>query len=239
MNDIQAQRKYYERTSAQFDSLHLGNDGDAEHVLACQLIVAYLNARDPKASLLDIGGGTGRFYRYIRDNHPQSDFNLMAIEPSEAQRRIAYANGVPEDRHIEGDATDICFSDNTFDFCTEFGVLHHIKNNRKAAREMCRVASKGVFLSDCNKYGQGGFHLRLVKQMLRLTGTWDLMDFIRTGGRRYHFSEGDGVFYSFSAFDVLDILREKFPNVNVWPTRPASSPNLYMGTGHVLVVASV
>lgn len=238
MNEIEQQRRYYDETSHKFDEWHLGNSGDVEHVLACDLIVAYLARRYPTAKLLDIGGGTGRFYRYVRDNHPDARFDLMAIEPARAQRAMAYKAGVPPERHIEGDATQIQFPDDSFDFCTEFGVVHHIKDHRKAIQEMCRVASKGIFLSDCNKYAQGTPARRFAKRILRATGTWNLMDRVRTKGKGYQFSEGDGIFYSFSIFDVLDIVRQKFPNVHYWTTVPSTGPDLISGAPQVLVFAS-
>jgi ubiquinone/menaquinone biosynthesis C-methylase UbiE len=238
VNEIELQRQYYERTSPQFDAWHIDNEGDSEHVLACELIVGYLHSRAPEASLLDIGGGTGRFYCYMQDKHPHSKLKLMAIEPSAAQRRVAYAKGVPETNHIEGDATNIAFADNAFDYCTEFGVVHHIMDNRTAVREMCRVASKGVFLSDCNRYGQGTWGQRILKQGLRHTGLWKVFDYFRTSGKGYQFSEADGIYYSFSVFDVLDVVRVKFPKVYVWSTLPVTSPNMYSGAAQVLVFAT-
>ena len=56
---------------------------------------------------------------------------------------------------IDGNATALTFADNSFDLCVEAGVLHHIKDDQQAVREMCRVASKGVFLSDDNHLGAG------------------------------------------------------------------------------------
>jgi ubiquinone/menaquinone biosynthesis C-methylase UbiE len=235
MHEIELQRQYYERTTDKFDEWHI--HGDTEHVLACQSIISFLEPRFPNASILDIGAGTGRFYCYVRDARPGASFKITGLEPSEAQRRTAYNKGVPREQHIAGDATAIAFPDDAFDFCTEFGVLHHIKDHRRAVREMCRVASKGLFLSDSNKYGQGSLPLRLAKQALRLTRTWPLMDYVRTGGRGYQYCEGDGYFYSFSVFDVLDIVREKFPNIYLWPTKPVTSPNLFMGCPYVLVIA--
>lgn len=237
-DDVELQRKYYDRTSARFDQWHLGNAGDVEHVVACDLILGYLTVRDPSASLLDIGGGTGRFYRYVRDNHPNSKLQLMAIEPSAAQRDTAYAAGVPREQHIEGDATNIAFGDDTFDYTTEFGVVHHIKDARKAVSEMCRVARKGVFLSDCNRYGQGSLPTRIVKQILRQTGTLPLVDRMRTGGNGYYMSETDGLYFPFSVFDVLDVVRGKFPKIHYWATLPSSSSNLMLGAPQVLVFAT-
>lgn len=237
MKEIDLQREYYERTKAKYDTSHMEGSEDVEHTLACQLITAFLRPRYPNSKILDVGAGTGRFYRYLRDDAPRFSFKVMGIEPSAALRNVAYENGVPKGEHISGDATAIAYSDDSFDFCTAFGVLHHIKDSRQAVREMCRVASKGILISDSNKYGQGTLALRLTKQVLRLTRTWSLMNYVRTGGRGYQYSEGDGIFYSFSALEVLDIIRDKFPHIYLWPTRPATTPNLFMGCTHVLIVA--
>jgi ubiquinone/menaquinone biosynthesis C-methylase UbiE len=237
MDEVELQRRYYERTAAQYDALHNSDDVDPEHMVSCRLVTAFLQARHSGASILDVGAGTGRFYNFMKENAPSSGFRVTGIEPSEAQRKIAHANGVPPDRHLDGDATNIAFGDNAFDFAGSFGVIHHIKNYRRAIDEMCRVASTGIFMSDCNKFGQGSFSKRVLKNLTRYVGGWRALDYVNTGGKGYHYSEGDGVFYSFSAFDVIEQVREKFPIIYTWPTRPVSSPNLYFGCSHVLLLA--
>jgi ubiquinone/menaquinone biosynthesis C-methylase UbiE len=235
IDEVTGQRRYYEETAERYDSVHVPTD--VEHILACQLVRAFLEPRYPSASILDIGAGTGRLHQFLKGPGARSDFDVLGIEPSDALRAIAHRQGVPEDKHIEGNATKLDFPDGSFDFSSSIGVLHHIKDCRQAVHEMCRVASRGIWLSDSNKYGQGSLPLRVVKQVLRHTRMWEAMDFVRTRGRCYHYSEGDGVYYSFSALDVIDIIQQKFPFVYAWPTRPVTSPNLYMGCSHVLVLA--
>lgn len=232
MNEIALQQDYYARTAHEFDERHLQG---GEHVLACHLLVAFLKARYPEATILDIGAGTGRLFRFLQEQNLK--FTIAGIEPSHAQRSIAYNKGIRPDRLVEGDATRLQFSDNHFDFCTEFGVLHHIKNSRQAVREMCRVASTGVFLSDSNNFGQGRLLERMIKNLLRSGGLWKVADFIKTGGRGYSYSDGDGVFYSFTVFDCVKILRQKFPQVYIWNTKPLKGKNLLFGADHVAVLA--
>lgn len=232
------QLDYYAKTAHRFDAWHLGTEGDVEHLLACQLIVAFLHARDPEATILDVGAGTGRFFRYVRDSHPESRLRIFGIEPSPAQRSVAYAAGVPADRHVDGDATALAFPDDSFDYCTEFGVLHHIKECRRALQEMCRVARKGIFLSDCNRYGQGGRFARAAKYALRRLCLIEIVDLVRTKGRGYFMSHKDGLWFPFSIFDHLDVVRSKFPNIFIWATRPVSGPNLLLGAPQALVVAT-
>src|SRR5262249_22927753 len=148
--------------------------------------------RYPDATILDVGAGTGRLFQFFREQN--LEFSIIGIEPSPAQRNIAYKKGVPPDKLIEGDATKLQFPENHFDFCTEFGVLHHIKDNARAVREMCRVASKGVFLSDSNNFGQGRLVSRSIKQSLRHLRLWKLAVTIKTRGKGYNYSDGDGIF---------------------------------------------
>jgi hypothetical protein len=46
-------------------------------------------------------------------------------------------------------------------------------------------------------------------------GLWPAFDFVRTRGRGYMVSEGDGVFYSYSVFDSLRLLRTWSPELMV------------------------
>jgi ubiquinone/menaquinone biosynthesis C-methylase UbiE len=232
MDEVALQQEYYARTSHAFDAMHLQG---SEHILACHLLVAFLKAQYPDATILDIGAGTGRLFQFLQEQ--KLKFEITGIEPSQAQRTIGYNKGIRSDRLIEGDATKLQFPDNHFDFCTEFGVLHHIKRNQQAVREMCRVASQGVFLSDSNNFGQGTFFPRLVKFILRGAGLWTIADFIKTSGKGYSYSEGDGVFYSFSVFDCVKTLKEKFPHVYVWNTKPLKGKNLFFGADHVSILA--
>lgn len=232
--DIERQRDYYRRTSQKFDEMHLLG---AEHVTACELLVAFLSPRHPNCSILDIGAGTGRFYRFLRDRSLGHHFDVSGLEPSDAQREVAYANGVPRDKHFAGDACSIAKADDAFDFCTEFGVLHHIKNYETAVREMCRVARRGVYLSDSNNVGQGTYPARLTKYALKSIGLWPIANYINTGGKGYIYSEGDGVFYSFSVFDTVSTLQEKFDKIHIWSTQPTASRNLVLGCNHLAILA--
>jgi ubiquinone/menaquinone biosynthesis C-methylase UbiE len=189
----------------------------------------------PDATILDVGAGTGRLFQFFREQGLH--FRIIGIEPSPAQRAVAYSKGISPEMLIEGDGTQLRFPENHFDFCTEFGVLHHIKNSPVAVREMCRVASKGVFLSDSNNFGQGSSIRRSIKMSLRYLGLWKLALLIKTRGKGYNYSVGDGLFYSFTVFDCIKILREKFPHIYVWSTAPIKNNNLFFGAEHLAILA--
>ena len=232
MNEVSLQKKYYDLTSHAFDAMHMQG---SEHILACHLLVGFLKAQYPDATILDVGAGTGRLFQFFQEQ--KVDFRIVGIEPSRAQRDVAYKKGIRPDCLVEGDATRMQFPDDHFDFCTEFGVLHHIRDTQQALREMCRVASKGVYLSDSNNFGQGTFVGRISKRTLRILGLWKIANLIKTRGKGYSYSDGDGVFYSFTVFDTISTLREKFPNVYIWNTKPLKGKNLFSGADHLVILA--
>jgi ubiquinone/menaquinone biosynthesis C-methylase UbiE len=234
--DAELQRQYYEATAKDFDQLHLV--GDIEHNIACQLFGSFLHYNDPHATVLDVGSGTGRFYRHLKSGVVGNGVDVTGIEPVAGLIEQAVRHGVPKDKQLLGSATELPFDASAFDYCAEFGVLHHIRDVRRAVEEMCRVASKGIFISDCNRYGQGSNKLRFAKRLLRLSGLWPLLDYTRTKGKGYYESEGDGVYYSFSVFDIIDIVERKFPKIHYWTPLPSSGPNLLHDAPVLLVFAT-
>jgi len=94
-------------------------------------------------SVLDVGAGTGRTLVYLREKRPA--LRVFGIEPVPAQRMQAYSKGISDQVLLAGDATAIQFGDGEFDLVCEFGVLHHIRDHRRAVAEMLRVAKKAVF----------------------------------------------------------------------------------------------
>jgi len=116
---------------------------------------------------------------------------------------------------IEGDATSLEFADSSFDMVLELGVLHHIPNPRAAVAEMLRVAKHAIFISDINRFGLGSKLGRYLKLGLWKAGLWPVVNWLKTRGRGYNFSEGDGVNYSYSVFDDYDFIRSKCSDVMV------------------------
>ncbi|QQS11749.1 MAG: class I SAM-dependent methyltransferase [Rhodospirillales bacterium] len=190
--------------------------GAAEHDFALSMLLGYLDLTRPE-SALDVGAGCGRALKLMRERRP--GLRVQGVEPSAAFREIGHARlGLSSGELLDGDATRLPFDDDSFDVVTEFGVLHHIRNPSQAVAEMCRVARRAVFISDCNNYGQGGRAARLAKRALRAAGLWKAVDRMRTGGKGYTITEGDGLAYSYSVFDDLPIVRRAFDRVVVMNT---------------------
>lgn len=228
------QREYYRRTAADYDALQL--DTAVEHRRAL-VWLEQLVAETGAVSLLDIGSGTGRVPAHFLDPARPVKIAVVGIEPSADLRAIGHAKGIAADQLVDGDATRLDLPDNSFDIVCAFGVLHHIRDHAAAVREMTRVAAKGVFISDANNFGQGSSGARLLKQTLKALHLWRLFDWVRTRGKGYHFSEGDGLFYAYSLFDDEPIVRAKFPLVRFMTTRPGGA-NLKRAAGSVAIFAA-
>lgn len=191
------QQEYYHATAADYDRQHLM---DPEHEFAIAWLTGLLDhlAVD---SVLDVGSGTGRLLRRLRQHKRFSGIRMLGIEPVAALREQAYRNGVRRDELIEGDGTRLAFEDGAFDLVCAFGVLHHLPDPARAVREMLRVARHAIFISDSNIYAAGGRMERFAKQALRALHLWRLAQFVKTRGKGYKISEGDGLWYPYSVYD--------------------------------------
>lgn len=207
--------------------------GHGEVDSALPFLVGQIRMRGWK-SLLDVGSGGGRIPAIIRD-HTALD-RLIGLEPSDGLRKVAQEKyGFAASDFIAGDATALPFADNEFDLVTEFAVLHHMRKPRLALREMIRVARHAVAVADSNNFGQGRYAARRIKQLLNALNLWPVVDFVRTGGKGYHISEADGLWYSYSLFSDIDLLREAFHTVHVVNLVGAAA-NHYNDSGGALLI---
>jgi ubiquinone/menaquinone biosynthesis C-methylase UbiE len=227
---IEVQRAYYAQTAASYDAMHLHQHDEHTFALRFMLsMVGYLGIR----SVLDIGSGTGRGLLTISTEMP--GITAIGIEPSAELREIGYSKGLLRTQLIDGDAMALAFEDNSFDLVCEFGALHHIPDPSKAVSEMLRVSGKAIFISDCNNFGQGGRLSRLLKQALDAAGLWPLAYRLKTKGKGYHVSEGDGLAYSYSVFNDYAQIREACESIHLLNTTDGAQ-NLYRSASHVAIL---
>ena len=232
MNDTARQRAYYERTADHYEAMHVC--ADDEHGLALALF-AGIARRNGARAVLDVGAGTGRALELLAAELPQC--RLTGIEPSEALRSVGHAKGLSADQLIGGSGEALPFADNAFDFVIETGMLHHVPDPAKVVAEMVRVARLGVMISDSNNYAQGPWALRMLKAVVSALGLWRAFIWLQTRGKMAKWSEGDGLFYSYSVFDNLDLVRAKFPRLLLTNTVPMTGASLRHDAGHVCLIA--
>jgi hypothetical protein len=100
---------------------------------------------------------------------------------------------------------------------------------------MLRVAEKAIFISDTNNFGHGSLSNRTIKQMVNMLGLWKFMDFLKTKGKGYTFSYGDGIAYSYSVFNDYRQIRNHCSSVHLLNTKD-SQINLYRTASHVALL---
>src|SRR5258706_9661647 len=97
------------------------------------------------------------------------------------------------------------------------------------------LARRAIFISDNNNFGHGGFVGRAAKQLLNAMRLWPLANFIKTRGRGYGMSEGDGLFYSYSVFSDYRAIAQACRSVHVLNTG-AAGINPYRSASHVALL---
>ena len=206
-----------------------------EHGKALSAFMGLAEVYGPVGSILDVGAGTGRAIEKLKGRWP--DAKVMGVEPVAALREEGYKKGIRENELVAGDGLNLAFRDDSFDFVIETGVLHHVKTPIAAVEEMTRVARKGILISDSNNIGQGAAAARAIKYAVKALGLWPACVYLQTRGKMYKSSAGDGVFYSFSAFDCVTTAMNKFPVVHYMNTVRTDGFDLYRGAGHVMIFA--
>jgi ubiquinone/menaquinone biosynthesis C-methylase UbiE len=231
------QRRYYERTAEIYDDMHVG-EGD-EHGRALDRIRATLDRIEAK-SVLDVGSGTGRALRYLLDTAPHLE--LRGVEPVPALIEQAVTeNGIPRDSIISGTGERLPFPDDSFDAVLVLGVLHHVPRPAVVVAELQRVARRGIFISDDNRFGRGPMPLGVLKLGLAKARLWPLVYRARTLGRGYTVTEGDGLAYSYSVYDSVHQFADWADELSIEATnagRTASFFHPLLTASHVLLSAT-
>src|SRR5579862_6482087 len=139
----QRQQNYYAKTASAYESMHV-QPGD-EHFIALEYVAALLHVVRAK-TVLDVGSGTGRAIRFLKQRCP--DLQIEGVEPVAELCMQAQAPGT-----VIHDATgeDLPFHDGSFDVVMSFGLLHHVPAPAPVIAEMTRVARFGVMISDANR----------------------------------------------------------------------------------------
>ncbi len=228
------QEEYYKKTGVQYDDLHLHND-DAHFNALNQIIT--LGKELGIQTYLDVGCGTGRGVAFLLKN----SFNAYGVELSQSLLRQAIQkNDVPAHRLLYGNGLSLPFKENSFDAVCAFGLLHHIKHPNLVVKEMMRVARKVIFLSDSNRFGQGNLFSKNCKIFLWKCGLWGIANFVKTKGKNYILTEGDGVSFSYSVYDSYSLLKSWAKQLIEIPTDNSTqknSENYLLTASHLLLVA--
>lgn len=233
---VLAQRRYYTETASRYDAMHAHEavDDDA----GMQRLFSILRTLQVR-SLLDVGSATGRGLPKLSQGLP--DALICGVEPVEALVRQGISSGVNQGLPIflaSGDA--LPFADKSFDVVCEFGTLHHVPEPERVIEEMLRVSRNVVAIADANRFGQGSLPIRILKLLLYKLKLWKVFDYLRTRGKGYQVSEGDGVFYSYSVYDNYHQFRRWADYIHLFPigeVRPRKWFHPLLTSSSVLLIA--
>jgi ubiquinone/menaquinone biosynthesis C-methylase UbiE len=233
---VELQRKYYTDTAARYEEMH-GQEagGDLFHT---DFVVATLRMLAIR-SVLDVGTASGRTLRILKTAIPE--LFICGIEPVGALLDEAVSAGNAKSGAIlQGKGDALPFADNSFDAVCEFAILHHVEEPQVVIGEMLRVARKAVIISDSNRFGQGPMWMRFFKLALYKLGLWGVFNYLRTSGKKYQITEGDGLAYSYSVYDNFDQIAawaDRVIIVTADKTRPASWMHPLLTSGGVILCA--
>jgi ubiquinone/menaquinone biosynthesis C-methylase UbiE len=235
-NAVAIQRDYYTKTAARYEEMHEHEgSGDPVHMDFILAMLRMLRVR----SVLDVGTASGRTLRTLKTAIPE--LFICGIEPVGALVDEAVARGNTESGPvIQGAGDALPFADNSFEAVCEFAILHHVTDPRRVVGEMLRVAKKAIILSDSNRFGQGPMLLRLMKFTLYKLKLWNAFNYLRTSGRGYQITEGDGLAYSYSVYDSFDQIARWADRIIVVPaekTRETSWIHPLLTSGTVILCA--
>jgi ubiquinone/menaquinone biosynthesis C-methylase UbiE len=196
------QRQYYADTAEMYDSWHVGTNETTYDVL--RVVVALVDVYQI-SSVLDVGCGTGRGADFLL----RRGLNAYGVEPvREMLDQAEGKNAELSNRLVCGSGSCLPFKNESFDAVCEFGVLHHVQQPNRVVTNMLRVARRAIFLSDSNRFGQGRPISRVMKLLLYKLHLWGLADRVKTKGRRYNWSVGDGLSYSYSVYDSYSLIAQ-------------------------------
>lgn len=200
-NPEKIQRAYYTETANKYDSMHWHDD---EHYRALEHIERIANQYKIK-TFLDIGCGTGRGVEFLL----KKGFLASGVDSSKELLNQGIMRNPILKNHVQcANGYHLPYANNSFDAVCEFGVLHHVRFSHRVINEMLRVARKAVFISDSNRFGQGKKLARYIKFLLWKLKLWPLANYIKTNGKGYTLSEGDGLSYSYSVYDSYSLLNK-------------------------------
>lgn len=110
----------------------------ASHLLDFSLILAELDPIKPNQTLLDIGAGAGWTTQFFN----QCKLNAIALDISPHWKTLISKRNthVP---FIIGDAENMQFKNNSFNYITFYNSFHHMDNTKKVIEECYRILKPG------------------------------------------------------------------------------------------------
>ena len=141
--------KYSDRTANGWEKTSI----NGENVVSNIEKILNLSLSD---KIIEIGCGSG----YLSNYFIQKKYNYTGIDYS--KNMIETCKKKYNSNFYIGNATNLNFKDNTFDYSIIYSVLHYLDNIEdafKAIKESLRVSKKGIFIGDLPEKSHNKDHL--------------------------------------------------------------------------------
>ena len=163
INHLNSMVEYYAKTGTNYNRWHYDPTNKSSHNYAVREILSTMHETNSK-TLLDLCCGTGRAVKAALD----AGYDATGLDASPELLKIATREiGIPENRLVLGDATQLPYPDSSFDLCSVLGALHHTARPEAIIQEMIRVSRRAVIISDEGNHLWGGIRQILIVEYVR------------------------------------------------------------------------
>ena len=189
----------------------------------------------PVETVLEIGPGSGRYLEKVVRKCAPARYEIYETAQAwadylERRHRVVRQPASGSSLSDTADASiDLVHAHKVF-VCTPFLITC------RYWLEMLRVARLAIFISDSNNFGQGSWPVRQVKHVLDWLGLWPLANYLKTRGKGYSISEGDGLSYSYSVFNDYRLIRRHCRSVHLMNSSASAGLNPYRSASHVVLL---
>jgi len=140
--------EYYTKSFSEDNRLKANTEGIVEWIRTIDILKRFLPP--VPASILDVGGGTGVYSRWLLEQGYKVDLvELVPLHVELAKQKMSSVSGVSNWSAVTGDARNLDFPDDTMDALLLMGPLYHFQKQEdrlEALSEAFRVLKPGGLL---------------------------------------------------------------------------------------------
>ncbi|MEP6901277.1 MAG: methyltransferase domain-containing protein, partial [Actinomycetota bacterium] len=126
-------------------------------------------------SVLDVGAGSGEFLRmiagFVRKQNRKANLFGLELNERSAQAILEESKDFGEIESIRGDALNLPFPENSFDYTVCSLFTHHFTDETvvKILSEMARVARRKIFVIDLHRHQMAHFSYQIFCTAFRIS----------------------------------------------------------------------
>jgi ubiquinone/menaquinone biosynthesis C-methylase UbiE len=124
--------------ASEYDAYYQTETGKTVDNIEKEIVSAHIK-KIPKTNWLELGCGTGHWTKFFSE----SEFQITAVDNSEAMLKIARSKNLENVQFLNADATRLPFSDGHFSGIVSITMLEFVDDLEKVLNEIDRVLKPG------------------------------------------------------------------------------------------------